>query len=33
MAQVAFHEDRGRWEVHLEGALPMIDLFKVAPTL
>lgn len=26
---VAFHADRGRWEVELEGAMPMVDLFKI----
>eukprot|EP00913_Durusdinium_trenchii_P018393 g17278.t1 len=26
---VCFHEERGRWEVELEGAMPMVDLFKV----
>ena len=28
--EVAFHADRGRWEVELEGAMPMVDLFKIA---
>ena len=31
--QVGFHAERGRWEVELQGAMPMVDLFKVVAWL